>query len=682
MQRHDPRSTGAKTQSFKRARTLAIALSVLVMGTAFYASNVRAQTLPATNTTAIPTYEAVGLYWQSPGGTTGCEVKYRVAGTSAWASGLAMWYDSRDAQCRGSLVGLTPNTSYEVQLNLPGQAAARALTFKTWSNQVPVAKTVTVAAGSGTFNVAESGTASGYVVYDGKGATLNANNGTSYNVTINASYVVVRGLVLKGAIQDAIRISPNVHDVIIEDNDISGWGRTRDGTWGTDMDSGIRSVCSNEELTRVTIQRNKIHDPRYSANSWTDGHPAGPQGITFSYCGGNHVIRHNEFYSTGGNRFNDAMGGEDNFSKTGFPNSDSDIYGNKISYTWDDGIEAEGGNENVRIWGNYLDRTATGVATTVTSVGPVYIFRNVFNRNQFYDKRAADSDERQPFFKSGSDASLGDGRRYLFHNTMLQATQSGSVYGLGGGAGVGGTGSTQPINNTVSMNNIYHLWKPNGAMYQVGKNNQFANDMYNGNPGDATYTNGIQGTPVYASGSGWQSESGGMYHLASTSPGYGKGAKIANFNDGAAAPDVGAHQSGTAAMKFGVAASNGSAVGAPATTTTTPPPTTTTPPPPTTPSAVSTSVTSLTFGTTTATKTFTIKNNGSASVTVSRPTVSSTKYRASSTCGTLAPGASCTASVTYYSTLAGSKTGTVTYPWRLSTATTAANSVGVSLIGG
>src|SRR3954471_7233668 len=397
----------------RRARTLAIALSVLVMGTAFYADNVRAQTLPATNTIAIPTYESVGLYWQSPGGIAGCEVKYRAAGTSTWASALPMWYDSRDAQCRGSIVGLTPNTSYEVQLNLPGQAASRALTVKTWSNQVPVAKTVTVAAGSGTYNVAESGTAAGYVVFDGKGATLNANNAATYNVTINASYVVVRGLVLKGAIQDAIRISPNVHDVIIEDNDISGWGRTRDGTWGADMDSGVRAVCQTETLTRVTIQRNRIHDPRYSANSWTDGHPAGPQGVTFSYCGGNHVFRHNEIYSTTGNRFNDGMGGEDNFSKTGFPNADSDIYGNKITHTWDDGIEAEGANENVRIWGNYLDRTATGVATTVTSVGPVYIFRNVFNRNQFYDNRAADSDERQPFFKSGSSSDLANGRRYL-----------------------------------------------------------------------------------------------------------------------------------------------------------------------------------------------------------------------------------------------------------------------------
>jgi hypothetical protein len=504
-----------------------------------------------------------------------------------------MWYDSRDGQCRGSLVNLAAGTNYQVEFNLPGQAATRGLVFKTWANQFPVAKTIAVNAATGTtFNVAEGGSAAGYVVYDGKGATLNGNNSAQYNVTINASYVIVRGLVLKGAVQDAIRISPNVHDVIIEDNDISGWGRTRDGKWGADMDSAVRAVCQTETLTRVTIQRNKMHDPRYSANSWTDGHPAGPQGITFSYCGGNHVFRWNEIYSTTGNRFNDGMGGEDNFSTNGFPNSDSDIYGNRITHTWDDGIEAEGADRNVRIWGNYLDRTATGIATTVASVGPVYIFRNVFNRNQFFDKRAPDSDERQPFFKSGSSADFGNGRRYLFHNTMLQATQSGSVYGLGGGAGVGGTGDTQLVHNTVSMNNIWHLWKPNSAVYQVGSDNQFQNDMFNGSMGTAV-TGGINATPTYASGNGWQSEAGGLYALAAGTPGYDGGVRIANFNDGFTgnAPDVGASEAGAGAMLFGIAASTGNSGGtsSPPSTGgggTTPPP----PPPPTAPGSASPSL--------------------------------------------------------------------------------------------
>jgi Big-like domain-containing protein len=557
----------------RRLHTLAGA-SFLLVGLAIANYPAHAQALDASGTRAVATYESVGLYWANPGAnsTTGCEVKFRRAGDAAWTQGLAMWFDARNSECRGSLVGLTPATNYEAQFNLPGLPATKGLTFSTWANQLPVAKTITVASGAATYNITEGGSASGYVVYQGaSGATLDALNASAYNVTINASYVILRGLTLKGAQQDAIRISPNVKDVVIEDNDISGWGRTRDGKWGTDMDSGVRAVCSTETLERVTIQRNKIHDPRYSANSWSDGHPAGPQAVTISYCGGNHVIRWNEMYSTNGNYFNDVIGGEDNFTKTGFPNADTDIYGNKISNSWDDGIEAEGGNKNVRIWGNYLDRTATGIATTVASMGPVYIFRNVFNRNQFFQNKTHDTDDRQPFFKSGSDASLGDGRRYIFHNTMLQATEAGSSYGLGGGAGIGGTGSSQLINNTVSMNNIYHLWKPNSAFYQVGAGNAFQNDMFNGSAG-APMVSGINATPTYAAGNGWQSESSGQYQLAAGTPGSQQAARIANFNDvfSGAAPDVGAYEPALGTMKFGLAAAGA---------TPPPPP----PPPPPTP---------------------------------------------------------------------------------------------------
>src|SRR4051812_30364348 len=87
--------------------------------------------LSAAGTIAVPTYEAVGLYWTNPGGTAGCEVQFRKQGESAWRPGLPMWYDARDSQCRGSLVNLDPATTYEVQMNLPGQSASRGLTFST-----------------------------------------------------------------------------------------------------------------------------------------------------------------------------------------------------------------------------------------------------------------------------------------------------------------------------------------------------------------------------------------------------------------------------------------------------------------------------------------------------------------------------------------------------------------------
>src|SRR5687768_9657190 len=636
MQRHVP-----------KIQAVCGALSALLFATTFYAQSVRAQTatLPSTGATAVTTYESAGIYWQSPGGTSGCEVKYRKSGESAWKQGLAMWYDARDGQCRGRLVHLEPGTWYQAEMNLPGQAATRGLAFQTWSNAKPVAKTIAVNSGASQYTITEGGTPSGWVVYEGNGATLDGQNTATYNIHVKASYVIIRGLNLKGAKQDAIRLDPTVHDVVIEDNDISNWGRTRDGgTWATNMDSAIRGYCSSQDqLVRITIQRNKIHDPRYGANSWSDGHPAGAQAVAFSHCGGQLVIRHNDMYSTTGKYFNDIIGGEDNFTKVGFPNADSDIYGNRLSHAWDDAIEAEGANENVRIWGNYIDRTAIGIATTATSVGPVYVFRNVWNRAQMYAKVALDSDDRQPFFKSGGTDTLGHGRRYLLHNTMLQARQSGVVNGLGGGYGAGGTGSTQLVTNTFSKNNIFHVWKDGkGVFYQTGSQNEFAADLYNGTSGSATEQGGISGTPQYLSGHGWQSESGGNYQLASSSPGFGRGVKIANFNDGVSAPDVGAHQSGTGAMTFGVAASAGSSISAGAVppptdpTPTDPPPTDPTPtdptptdptPPPPTTGGVSLSATTLSSFASTRTQSVTYTNNTGVKVTFIQASISSGRYQ-------------------------------------------------------
>ena len=66
------------------------------------------------------------------------------------------------------------------------------------------------------------------MVYEGP-ATLDANNAVDWNVVVSAPYVIVRGLTLKGAKRDGIRLLAPAHHVVIEDNDISNWGRW-DGT--------------------------------------------------------------------------------------------------------------------------------------------------------------------------------------------------------------------------------------------------------------------------------------------------------------------------------------------------------------------------------------------------------------------------------------------------------------------
>lgn len=526
-------------------------------------------TLPSTNASAVATFESLGMYWK-PGsnpGEYGCSVRYRKTSDSAWKEGFPMWYDSRNGECRSSIVHLEPGSDYTVEMGV-GTTFQAGVNTRTWSENFPIGQTIQVQNSSQTLKITQGGTKDAYVLYTGP-ATIDVANAQSYNVEISAPYVIVRGLTLKGAKLDGIRLLSGAKDVVIEDNDISGWGsfsgKTLGGVQvGTERESAVRADCRDGggfTLERTVIQRNKMHHPRYGSNSWDYGHPLGPQAIAYQHCGGNHVMRYNEVYSADGHYFKDGIAGADNFSAVGFPNADSDIYGNRISHAWDDGIEAEGGNKNVRIWGNYIDQTAIGIASTVVHNGPMYIFRNVYNRSRKLSAVGLDQDQRLNFAKSGTEADFGGGRRYVFHNTMLQATQSGLQYPLGAGGGIIAAGSSSPTTNTMSRNNILHVQKSNNDSIrtQGGSGNDFNYDLRNG--GISAYAgaeaNGFVGTPIYKAGHGWQSWGEGNYQLETNSPGYDKGQRLPNFNDGftGAGPDVGAHEAGTPAMRLGVGGS-------------------------------------------------------------------------------------------------------------------------------
>ncbi len=92
---------------------------------------------------------------------------------------------------------------------------------------------------------------------------------------------------------------------------------------------------------------------------------------------GNHVIRYNGCWSDEDHYFNDGMGAGYNGGFRGFPGADSDIYGNYVANCWDDGIEAEGGTQNVRIWSNHVEEVVIPIANAATSIGPLYVWRNV-----------------------------------------------------------------------------------------------------------------------------------------------------------------------------------------------------------------------------------------------------------------------------------------------------------------
>jgi len=500
---------------------------------------------------AVATFESIGVYWTPPAapGAGGCAVRFRKSGADAWRDGLALWFDARNGECRGSLVQLEPGTRYEIDL---GGARLQATT---WSERFPIAKTITVDSQSSTLSIREGGAAAGYVLYQAApGAVIDVSDAQEVGINVDADYVIVRGFTVKGARRHGIQIQAGRHDVVIDGNDVSGWGRfrnTNSAGWkiGMDEDSGITARCYNNapEAYRIVIQGNRVHDPRYGSGSWDWGHPAGPNAISMYECGGNNVIRYNEVWSSGiRNYFMDAIGGGNNDSNKGFPGADSDIYGNRIQHAWDDGIEAEGGGRNVRVWGNYIDSTATGIATTPVAIGPIYVFRNVYDRSRQRALKDTDQDDRNNGFKSGSWPKFGGGRRYVFHNTLVQRNERSARFPLGAGGGISASGSKEPLTNTVSRNNILQVWKPNWNSINDGggSGNDFDYDLYNGriNAYRGAEKHGIEGEKQ--------------------SLGIDRGARIANFNDGFAGsgPDIGAQETGASPMKFGRAAAESRAL--------------------------------------------------------------------------------------------------------------------------
>jgi hypothetical protein len=242
------------------------------------------------------------------------------------------------------------------------------------------------------------------------------------------------------------------------------------------MDSGI---WADEGTQYITIQRNLIEDPRGSANDWTTGHPAGPQGISIIQSKGGNVIRYNDIVSTESHGFNDAIGGSRNYSDVGNMNRDSDIYGNIIRSVWDDAIESEGANMNVRIWGNYLHYYFMGIATAATTKGPVYIFRNVLGES----RTGYENSRGGALFKTGEREPFAGGRRYVFHNTALQPNGAFNVF------------SSHPNPNGMSRNNIFDVPGRLATNREKEPASDYDYDYFSGiDRGTAKEENGIGGS--------------------------------------------------------------------------------------------------------------------------------------------------------------------------------------------
>ena len=428
---------------------------------------------------AVTTYECAGLYWKTENAGA-CHVRYRAAGAVDWHAALDLVHDTRDGEYRGSLVALRPDTAYEAELT-SGARTVR-LQFRTRTDRFPIGKTTVVPAGETAvpIEINESGSADGYhlvTVAPGTRSTIDLRNTAGVGINVNADYVIVRGLEIRNAGQHGILIRENRHDVVIEECHVIHWGTGGGPASFGDTGNMHSGIMAGRGTSNLTLQRNLIEHPRGASNDWRTGHPSGPQGISILYSQGGNVVRYNEIWSSDSHAFNDGIGGGPNFSDSGNMNRDSDIYGNIVRNVWDDALEIEGANMNVRIWGNYLHEFFVGIATAATFKGPLYIFRNVTGTS----RRSDDSRTGGTMIKTG-DRDFGGGRRFVFHNTALQPNGVLNIFGA-------------PTPNCVTRNNVFNCA---GRLVRPGADGDLASDFdydfFNGmDLGAAEEKHGVKG---------------------------------------------------------------------------------------------------------------------------------------------------------------------------------------------
>ncbi|MFH1715931.1 MAG: right-handed parallel beta-helix repeat-containing protein [Planctomycetota bacterium] len=511
---------------------------------------------------AVATYECVGLYFKSPD-LGACNIRFREEGTSTWREGYPLAYDPRDNEYRGSIVGLKPGTSYGVKITLGN--SIHELTCETKNDRFPIGKITYLEGGaiSKPLVITESGTPEGYHLVtpaEGSRATIDVRNAENYTCVIDADYVIVRGVEFRNAAIHGLLVKPRRHDNVIEDCRFTFWGRVGGPqTYGNEGGSDS-AIYAERGAGNLTIQRNLIEDPRGASNDWDTGHPDGPQGISLINSSGGNVIRYNEIRSTEDHGYNDAIGGGSNFSFEGSPNRDSDIYGNIIANVWDDAIESEGANMNVRIWNNYIEKTFQHIATACTSKGPLYIFRNVFgeSRHTHLDPLGGS------MIKVGERDEFGGGRKFVFHNTSIQPKGAFHVF----------SGHVNP--NTVTRNNIFDCPGRLTSSRQGDTPCDFDYDLFTGmDRGVAGERHGIRGNPAFIKSYALE------FYPASTTttikwgkvpmqqgdktvtltdpvttvpnPLVDTGVRLPNFNDDYAgkAPDLGAFEVGRPPIRFG-----------------------------------------------------------------------------------------------------------------------------------
>ena len=510
-------------------------------------------------------------------------IRYKKSSDGTWKLAYPPIVDRRAAinrtanpyvnEARGSIVGLDPNTSYDVEVTwsdpdgvsgtnprtgtittlsydppLPGTTkyvdpAARGGGNGTQGspyNSIATAISNTVAGDTiilraGTYpqtTISTSGTSRAWrrlIAFTGETPTFGSASGDV--LTMNANFWVLDGLHFNTSVNSTIRIGTNAHHVFVQNSSADDIGTSGNiGNAFVSIGPGANNVyVVNNTAVRVTTAG-------LAAQHENDG-------VYFlSNSSHSSVIEGN---SLTGN-FWDGIGNAGNSSLT--TNENTDYANNTINGYTDDSIEMDGGSVNARAWGNIVITSPNRVAgpnsvfsEAGTIVGPSYIFRNVLTSTRSISG-----------VKQGGG---GVGYCFFFHNTVETSGRGGNeALGCAGGPAcpilhvyknniLKSTGHT--IDKGSSQNTYDHnlSYRPNGVEFAAA---------WNGKTSYTTLTTFQAGTGQEAHGKdGNPNFTDSAKHIDATSPAYESGVILANFNTRDSiwgytgrAPDMGAYEVG------------------------------------------------------------------------------------------------------------------------------------------
>jgi len=557
----------------------------------------------------IPTFECISVYSNFSGDNNGdnqATLYYREVGGS-WKQGMALTVDRRAQiisdenyvdnpfcdQWRGSILGLTPNTEYEVRVTYndpdgesgtdtveasiitrndnftlgsgntyyiatngndlnPGTQALPWRTIQHAADNVNAGDTVLIKAGTyyGAFRLTVSGAPDNYitfqnygdgeVVIDGENVSIGQESiGTGVIIFgssdyVGVSYNRIRGLTIRNSASNGVLINGDAYYNVIEDCTIEDFGyKIPDAGISIRRGAAYNLIQNNT----ITTARTAYSDPLHRASGVS----------VVREPGEGNVIRSNYIYGVD-DGMSDGIGGWQNERWTDGPYKDCDIYGNVIGPTRDDGIESEGGDINVRIWGNtVLCGGASHFANAPVIIGPLFVFRNVFYCTS----------------NSGKLNKVGNGVEdtgvaYVYHNTCYLPVS----YSYGLTSAGGSYFSNHHWLNNIILVTTKHLDMPTASsdaehnntfdyddfwIYSGGFRLQWGSTVYTSLPDFRAATNqelnGISADPKFID------PDNGDFLLQSGSPCIDAGVLLPGFNDAnspwpyqGSAPDIGAYE--------------------------------------------------------------------------------------------------------------------------------------------